>query len=475
MQIDFTKHFIDGQWVASSTTDRIDVENPATQSVFACVSDGTREDVDRAVNAAEKAFKSFKRVSLEERIALIERVLAYLESQREAVAILQVKELGAPMWFAQSNHTDRQFERIRTFIDAAKALPLSETYPLSTVVREPVGVVACITPWNYPLGQIIQKAVPAILMGNTVVVKPSQYTPLSAFLLAKAFEEAQCPPGVFNLVCGRGENIGSYLAAHPKVDMLSFTGSTLTGKTLASVAIGTVKRLSLELGGKSAFILLPGYEHPDLAVDKLFASIFHNSGQTCTSLSRLLVPRHCLKAVEKLLKQKAALLKTGDPHDPTVRLGPLVSRDHYNMVCRYIALGMQEGARLLTGGMPAQENIGYWIEPTIFSDVKPQMRIAREEIFGPVLCVIPYDTITEAIDIANGTIYGLSAAVWGPKMLAKMVAGQLRSGNVYINDAPRDPAAPFGGMKQSGIGRESGPYGLLEFTQLKAVFDHNTF
>ena len=475
MQIDFTKHFIGGEWVNSTCTDRIDVENPATQSVFACVSDGTREDVDRAVEAAVTALKSFRRVPLTERIALIERVLAYLQGQREAISILHMKELGAPMWFAQANHTERQFERITSFIESAKALPVTETYPLSSVTREPVGVIACITPWNYPLGQIIQKAIPAILMGNTVIVKPSQYTPLSAYLLAKAFEEAGCPPGVFNLVTGRGQTIGGYLAAHPKVDMLSFTGSTLVGKTLASAAIGTVKRMSLELGGKSPFILLPGYEHLDLAVDKLFGSIFHNSGQTCTALSRLLVPRHCLKAVEKLLKEKVKLYKTGDPNDPSVKLGPLVSRDHYNTVCRYIALGEQEGAKILAGGMPAADSIGYWVQPTIFTNVAPTMRIAREEIFGPVLCVIPYDTITEAIDIANGTIYGLSAAVWGPKMLAKMVAGQLRCGNVYINDAPRDPAAPFGGVKQSGFGRESGPYGLLEFTQLKSVFDHNTF
>ena len=474
MTYQFDRQYINGEWVPSDGTGKIRVENPATLEYFAEIPDGTPSDAVKAVEAAAAAQPAWADVPLEKRIALMEKMLEYFRAGREDIIDLEVKELGSPVTFTTSAQCDYQFARVASYIEIAKTLPLTETYAESTVYREPIGVVACITPWNYPLGQIVQKVVPAILMGNTVVLKPSQHTPLTAFILADAFDRTGFPKGVFNLISGRGSVLGDTLAKHPLVDMISFTGSTRVGVELAREALLGVKRISLELGGKSPFVWLKTSDYrPALA--RLVGSIFYNSGQTCTALSRLIVPEDDLPQIEVLLKETAEKLTVGDPTDPKTALGPVSSLAQFKKVSEYIQLGLDEGAKLIAGGIPLSCENGYYIRPTVFSGVTNDMRIAREEIFGPVLTVIGYKTVDEAVRIANDTVYGLNAAVFGPKDEAIAVARRIKAGNVYVNDAPRDITAPFGGYRQSGIGREGGAAGLLEFTQQKAIFDRSTF
>ena len=320
------------------------------------------------------------------------------------------------------------------------------------------------------MGQIIQKVVPAILVGNTVVLKPSQHTPLAAYYLTEAFHKAGFPPGVFNLVTGRGSQIGNAMCGHPLIDMISFTGSTEAGVGVAQRALATMKRISMELGGKSPCVILKGADYEG-AVRMCLDSIFLNSGQTCTALSRLVVPKDDKETVERILLQLLPEYVVGDPNDPAVKVGPVASEHQFQTVCSYIQKGIDEGATLLAGGLPPAPETGYYVYPTIFTDVTKDMTIAREEIFGPVLCVLTYDTEEEAAAIANDTPYGLNAAVWGPKEQAVATARCIRSGNVYINDGPRDVTAPFGGFKHSGIGREGGMDGMLEFTEPQALFD----
>ena len=464
--MDFTKLYINGEWVESDSKDFIEVENPATQAVFAKVPAGNGADVDKAVRAAAAAFPQWSATPLPERKVLMEKFLALLESQEEQLIAITVKELGSRYAFAKAVQVEYQYTRIRSYIDLADQVPMVEKMEASTVYREPVGVVGCITPWNYPLGQVIQKVIPALLMGNTVVLKPSQHTPLSSYWLAEAFAKAGFPKGVFNLVTGRGGEVGNVLSEHPLVNMISFTGSTAGGITVSRHALGSVKRISLELGGKSPFVLLPGCKEYTEAIRLCFNSIFLNSGQTCTAYSRLLVPQAEKAAVEKMLVEIAAEYTMGDPLAENVKLGPLASAAQFKKVKGFIEQGLAEGAKLLYGGK------GYYIRPTIFTEVDNRtMAIAREEIFGPVLCVIAYKDIEEAVAIANDTAYGLNACVYGAKEEAIAVAHRIQAGNVYINASPRDCAAPFGGYKQSGIGREGGVYGMLEFTQQKALFD----
>lgn len=467
----FDALYIDGRWVPSHGSSGIAVENPATLETFAHVPAADTTDVDRAVRAARAAQEAWQATPLSSRIERMQRMLERFKSWRETIIALEADELGAPVSFGAQAHCDYQFERIASYIELASRVELETPFARSTVYREPIGVVACLTPWNYPLGQIVQKMIPAVLMGNTVVVKPSQLTPLTAYLLFDAFDKAGFPPGVVNLVTGKGADLGRYICTHPEVDMVSFTGSTRVGIELSQLALGSVKRISLELGGKSPYIWLPS-ESYEAALPKLLGSIFLNSGQTCTSLSRLLVPKRDLKRIEPLLVEAVSRLRVGDPKDPSTDIGPVSSRAQFEKITRYIRLGLEEGARLLVGGVPDNPDRGYYIAPTVFSDVSNSMRIAQEEIFGPVLCVIAYDTIDEAVALANDTVYGLNAAVFGPREQAVAVAKRLKSGNVYVNNGPRDLTAPFGGYKQSGLGREGGLYGLLEFTELKTVYDH---
>lgn len=466
--MDFEKLYIDGEWTPASSGEWIDVENPADMKIFARVPRGAAEDIDRAARAAKAAFPAWAAKPLSERIALMERFLAIFRSQEEEIIDLEIKELGAPWAFAKSSHCEYQYTRVRSYIDLAPEVPMVEKMPLSTVYREPVGVVGCITPWNYPLGQVVQKVIPALLMGNTVVLKPSQHTPLSCYLMADAFDRAGFPKGIFNMVTGRGAEVGDAMATHPMIDMISFTGSTSGGIQVARQALGTVKRITLELGGKSPDIFLSMDDY-DTAIRCCFNSIFLNSGQTCTALSRLIIPKSEEAKIEARLAAIVKEYTVGDPADHSVKVGPLASLSQYRKVKSYIEKGIAEGARLLAGGVPGAPVRGYYVEPTIFTGCTMDMTIARDEIFGPVLCVFTYETEDEAVALANDTRYGLNAAVYGPKERA--VAKKIRAGNVYINDSPRDTAAPFGGYKESGLGREGGVYGMLEFTQQKALFD----
>ena len=468
--MNFEKIYINGQWVPGSTGQFIDVENPATREIFAKVPAGNAKDVDAAAKAAHRALPVWSATPLEERISLMKRFLEIFRSQEDELINITVKELGSPYTFTKTAQVEYQYTRTQSYIDLASKVPLVEHMAASTVYREPVGVIGCITPWNYPLGQVIQKVIPALLMGNTVILKPSQHTPLSSYWLADAFEKANFPKGVFNLVTGRGGEVGDAMATHPLINMISFTGSTSGGINVGKNALTGLKHISLELGGKSPYIILKGSNHEE-AIRLCFNSIFLNSGQTCTAFSRLLIPKSEQSVIEKKLIEIAKEYTTGNPEDPSTKLGPLASLRQYEKVKSYIESGIQEGARLLYGTVPENSNNGYYISPTIFTCVTSEMSIARDEIFGPVLCVFPYETEEEAIRIANDTRYGLNAGVYGEKEKAIAVAKKIEAGNIYINASPRDTSAPFGGYKQSGLGREGGIYGMIEFTQQKALFD----
>lgn len=468
--MNFEKIYINGQWVPGSTGQFIDVENPATRKIFAKVPAGNAKDVDAAAKAAHRALPVWSATPLEERISLMKRFLEIFRSQEDELINITVKELGSPYTFTKTAQVEYQYTRTQSYIDLAPKVPLVEHMAASTVYREPVGVIGCITPWNYPLGQVIQKVIPALLMGNTVILKPSQHTPLSSYWLADAFEKANFPKGVFNLVTGRGGEVGDAMATHPLINMISFTGSTSGGINVGKNALTGLKHISLELGGKSPYIILKGSNHEE-AIRLCFNSIFLNSGQTCTAFSRLLIPKSEQSVIEKKLIEIAKEYITGNPEDSSTKLGPLASLRQYEKVKSYIESGIQEGARLLYGTVPENSNNGYYISPTIFTCVTSEMSIAKDEIFGPVLCVFPYETEEEAIRIANDTRYGLNAGVYGEKEKAIAVAKKIEAGNIYINASPRDTSAPFGGYKQSGLGREGGIYGMIEFTQQKALFD----
>ena len=468
--MNFEKIYINGQWVPGSTGQFIDVENPATREIFAKVPAGNAKDVDAAAKAAHRALPVWSATPLEERISLMKRFLEIFRSQEDELIDITIKELGSPYTFTKTAQVEYQYTRTQSYIDLAPKVPLVEHMAASTVYREPVGVIGCITPWNYPLGQVIQKVIPALLMGNTVILKPSQHTPLSSYWLADAFEKANFPKGVFNLVTGRGGEVGDAMATHPLINMISFTGSTSGGINVGKNALTGLKHISLELGGKSPYIILKGSNHEE-AIHLCFNSIFLNSGQTCTAFSRLLIPKSEQSVIEKKLIEIAKEYTTGNPEDPSTKLGPLASLRQYEKVKSYIKSGIQEGARLLYGTIPENSNNGYYISPTIFTCVTSEMSIAKDEIFGPVLCVFPYETEEEAIRIANDTRYGLSAGVYGEKEKAIAIAKKIEAGNIYINASPRDTSAPFGGYKQSGLGREGGIYGMIEFTQQKALFD----
>lgn len=468
--MNFEKIYINGQWVPGSTGQFIDVENPATREIFAKVPAGNAKDVDAAAKAAHRALPVWSATPLEERISLMKRFLEIFSSQEDELIDITVKELGSPYTFTKTAQVEYQYTRTQSYIDLAPKVPLVEHMAASTVYREPVGVIGCITPWNYPLGQVIQKVIPALLMGNTVILKPSQHTPLSSYWLADAFEKANFPKGVFNLVTGRGGEVGDAMATHPLINMISFTGSTSGGINVGKNALTGLKHISLELGGKSPYIILKGSNHEE-AIRLCFNSIFLNSGQTCTAFSRLLIPKSEQSVIEKKLIELAKEYTPGNPEDPSTKLGPLASLRQYEKVKNYIESGIQEGAHLLYGTVPENSNKGYYISPAIFTCVTSEMSIARDEIFGPVLCVFPYETEEEAIRIANDTSYGLNAGVYGEKEKAIAIAKKIEAGNIYINASPRDTSAPFGGYKQSGLGREGGIYGMIEFTQQKALFD----
>ncbi|GGS97109.1 aldehyde dehydrogenase [Planobispora rosea] len=463
--------YLNGAWQASASGESIDVINPATEELIDRVPAGSPADVEAAVTAARAALPAWSGTAPAERGKILAAAAELIRERADQIARIIATDMGAPYGVAM---------KVQTLMPAgvlASYASLAESYDFDTerignswVLREPVGVVGAITPWNYPLHQIVCKVGPALAAGCTVVLKPSEVAPLAAFALAGIFDEVGLPPGVFNMVSGRGPVIGEAIATHPGVDMVSFTGSTQAGRRVAALAAGTVKRVALELGGKSASLILP---EADLttAVKATVANAFLNSGQTCSAWTRMIVHRDQYDAAVDLAVQAAEKYTLGDPFDEGTRLGPLVSAAQRDRVVRYINRGQEEGARLVTGGTDRPLERGFYVEPTVFAGVAPGMVIEQEEIFGPVLSVIPYSRgEEEAVSIANGTPYGLAGAVWaGEESRAVSVARRLRTGQVSINGGRFNPLAPFGGYKQSGIGRELGEFGLEEYLEIKSL------
>ena len=463
--------FIGGAWVEPAGSGTIEVIDSTTEQVMGSVPEGTPEDVDRAAIAAREAFEGWAATSVAERSELMRAVSASLAARGEEIAALISREVGMPYGLSQMIQAGLPAMSFGSMADLILAAELEERVGNSLIVREPVGVVGCITPWNYPLHQICAKVAPALAAGCTVVVKPSEVTPLNAFLLAEILEEAGLPGGCFNLVTGFGPVVGEAIAAHDAVDMVSFTGSTAAGKRVSEVASQSVKRVALELGGKSPNVILDDADLQAAVVDGM-GKCYLNSGQTCSALTRMLVPRERLAEAEQIAAAVAGALKVADPFEPDANLGPLVSEAQRERVRGYIRKGVEEGAKLVAGGEdpPPDRTEGFFVQPTVFSDVTREMTIAQEEIFGPVLAIMPYDSEDEAIAIANDTVYGLAGGVWsGDPERAKQVARRIRTGQVEINGAAFNPVAPFGGFKQSGHGRELGKFGLDEFLEVKSI------
>ena len=449
----------------------IDVVNPATEEVIASVPAGTAADVDAAVAAAMAAFAGWSAVPVDQRAAAVSRIAEGLAARRDEIAATISAEMGSPIGFATTVQAGLPVATATGLAGLLADFPWTERIGNSIVVREPIGVVGAITPWNYPLHQIVAKVAPALAAGCTVVLKPSEIAPLSADILAEVIAEAGVPAGVFTVVHGEGPVVGEALAAHPGVDMVSFTGSTRAGRRVSAVASETVKRVALELGGKSASVLLDDADLPR-AVKITMANCFINGGQTCTALTRMLVPADRHDEAVGLAVAAAAKYTVGDPSDPATRIGPMSSAGQRDRVVGYIRTGIDEGAVVATGGPEAPDGLdrGFYVRPTVFGGVRPDMTIAQEEIFGPVLSVLPYGSEDEAVEIANGTPYGLAGAVFSASDdRAVAVARRLRTGQVDVNGGSFNPIAPFGGYKQSGNGRELGRFGLEEFCEVKSI------
>jgi aldehyde dehydrogenase (NAD+) len=464
------KFYIDGEWVDPATPRTHEVIDPSTEEPVARVSLGSATDVDRAVAAARRAFETFSRTSREERVALLGRVVAAYQARMGDVAEVISLEMGAPMWLARAAQAPSALAHFAGAMQILQTYPFEEVRGGTLIVHEPVGVCGFITPWNWPANQIACKVAPALATGCTMVLKPSELAPLDAIIIAEVLHEAGVPRGVFNLVNGDGPGVGAALSAHPDVDMMSFTGSTRAGVMVAKASADTVKRVAQELGGKSANIIL---DDADLqkAVSGGVINMFSNTGQSCNAPSRMLVPRARHDEAAQIAAATAAQVKVGHRNDEGRPMGPLANANQFAKVQALIETGIKEGATLVAGGTGRPEgfNRGYFVRPTVFANVTPEMTIAREEIFGPVLAIMPYDTEDEAIRIANDTVYGLSGYVSGSPERAQAVARQLRTGNVHVNGAGPDFNAPFGGYKQSGNGREWGDHGFKEFLETKAV------
>ena len=469
-----TQFFIGGQWRNASTPTRIEVFDPTSEAVIGQIAAGGPEDVDLAVATARRAFETFSQTSVAERLALLERILQLIQARAELFAQAMVGEMGAAISFARAAQVPFAAEHVRVQIDVLRRYPFLARDGGIAMAKEPIGVCALITPWNWPLYQITAKVAPAIAAGCTIVLKPSELSPYSALLFAQLMHDARAPEGVFNLVNGTGDAVGATLAAHPDVDMISITGSTRAGVLVAQAAAPTVKRVVQELGGKSPNLLLDDADFAESVAKGVLAGM-RNVGQSCSAPTRMLVPADRLAEVESLAAEAAAGIRVGDPQREETTMGPIANAAQFSRVQQMIAAGLEEGAKLVCGGLGRPEGleIGYFARPTIFSEVTSQMRIAREEIFGPVLSIMPYRDEAEAIAIANDTVYGLGAHLQSrdPER-ARRVASRIRAGQVHINYPPWDGRAAFGGYKRSGNGREYGVYGLEEYLETKAILGY---
>ena len=468
--LDRTKIYVDGSWIESAGSGRIDVLNPATEEVIAQVAEGTADDVDAAAVAARKAFPEWSALTGAQRAEYLSKAAALISERTDELAALVSADMGMPLGFAKPVQIGMPLANLNAFAELARTYDFdAHEVGNSLIVREPAGVVGAITPWNFPLHQVVLKVGGALAAGCTVVLKPTEVAPLITYALADIFDEIGLPAGVFNLVSGYGPVVGEAIAGHPEVDMVSFTGSTRAGKRVAIVAADTIKRVSLELGGKSANVILDDADLEKAVTDGV-AKCFINSGQTCSALTRMLVPAEKVDEAAAIAAAVAAHFPVGDPTQPTSVLGPLVNANQLGRVRGYIEKGVAEGATAVVDGRETGLASGYFVGPTVFSNVTEDMTIAREEIFGPVLSIMGYKDEADAVRIANGTEYGLAGGVWsGDPDRADRVARQLRAGQVEVNGGAFNTNAPFGGYKQSGIGREAGTFGLEEFLEIKAI------
>ena len=462
--------YINGAWVAPLSPARMGVENPATEEIVAQVALGNQDDIDRAIAAARAAFLSWTARPVAERIAVVKRILEVYNEKYEEFAQVMSTEMGAPIEWARGAQAWAGQVHIESTIKAAEEMQWEYMRGDTRIVLEGIGVCALITPWNWPMNQIACKVAPALVAGCTMVLKPSEIAPMSGTLFAQVCHEAGVPPGVFNMVNGTGPEVGARMSSHPEVDMVSFTGSTRAGTAVAAAAAPTVKRVAQELGGKSPNIILPGADL-EAAVKAGVEGCFGNTGQSCDAPTRMFVPRDLHDQALVHAKAAADAVVVGDTQDPATTMGPLVSKLQFDKVQRLIQAGIDEGATLVCGGIgrPVGVNRGWYVRPTIFGNVTNEMTISREEIFGPVLSILPYDSLDQAVEMANDTPYGLAAYIAGPVEEAKPVARKLRAGTVNLNYPAWDTFAPFGGYKQSGNGREYADWGIHDFCEVKGI------
>ncbi len=469
---DFRKFYINGEWIDPIRPNDFAVINPATEKPIGTISLGSADDVDRAVTSARAAFASFSSTSKADRIEMLNAILAAYKKHYDDIAQAISDEMGAPIWLARQAQAGSGPQHLKATIKALEELEFEEQRGSTRLLKEPIGVCGLITPWNWPMNQVVVKVAPALAAGCTMVLKPSEIAPLSAYIFTQVIDEAGVPAGVFNMINGDGPTVGAAISAHPEVDMVSFTGSTRAGVAVAKAAADTVKRVAQELGGKSPNIVLDDADF-EKSVKVGTTMCFHNSGQSCNAPTRMLVPAERLAEAAEIAKKVAGKTKVGDPSVEDVKIGPVVSQAQFEKIQGLIQKGIDEGAELVAGGPGKPEGLdkGYYVKPTVFSNVSNDMTIAREEIFGPVLSILPYKDEDDAIRIANDTPYGLSGYVSsGDIEHAKRIAARLRTGMVHINGASLDSAAPFGGYKQSGNGREWGAYGIEEYLEIKSVY-----
>ena len=460
--------YIDGHWVSPHGKGFIDADHATTEEVVVRIPEGDETDAEAAIRAARAAFDGWAATPASERAEFLRKISAGLQARADDIAKAIATEVGMPLKMARRIQTDMPAANWSSYAAYLESFEFEKQVGSSLVVREPIGVVGCITPWNFPLNQITLKVAPALAAGCTVVLKPSEVAPTVAFILAEVIHEAGLPKGVFNLVTGYGPVVGEALAKHPDVDMISFTGSTRAGRRVGEVAAQTIKRVALELGGKSASVILDDADFAS-AVKGTIGNCYLNSGQTCIAQTRMLVPQARFDEAKTLAKQIADGFTVGDPLAEGTKLGPLVSATQRDRVVALMKKAMAEGAELVTGGPEAPLEQGYFVKPTVFATTDSKSTIAQEEVFGPVLTILPYNTEDDAVRIANDTPYGLGGAVWGEEAHAVAVARRIRTGQVDINGGPFNPRAPFGGYKQSGNGRENGVYGLEEFLEYKSL------